>query len=159
MTKQETTRRRPNFFDLLFIVLILAVALVAYVLSHGQLGGTTDTTTRTYLVELPDLQPGMADCVSVGDTVTDNVKNYDVGTVTEVQVIPATATAFDEENGIYRQVALDDQINLMVTIQAETTETDTAVETVSGYTLRTGTSVSLTIGQLTAAGYILTVER
>lgn len=157
--EQKQTRRRPNFFDILFILLILAVAAAAYLLSHG--GGKTQQTAvvRSYVLELENLQEGMDSYLAVGDPVTDNVKNYDIGTVTKVEVQPYTGSVLDETAGVIKQAPIEGKISLLVTIEAETVEDADSIDTVSGYTLRTGTSVSCTIGQLTAAGYILLVER
>ncbi len=156
---EQKKRRRINFFDLLFVVIILAVAVAAYFLSHGSDTQGGKTVTRSYTLELTNLQENMAEYVAVGDTVTDNVRNYDLGTVTEVQVQPCETTVVDEEAGVVRQATLDGYITLVLTITVDTVETDSQITTDSGYTLRTGTAVSCSVGSLTASGYILTIER
>ena len=154
----KKTRRRPNFFDILFVLLIVAVAAAAYLLSHNG-SSQANTVRRAYVVEMNGLQEGMEDYVAPGDAVTDNVKNYDIGTVTKVEVIPYTIPVLDEEAGVLRQVPVEGQISLHLTIEADTVETDNSINTVSGYTLRTGVAVSCTAGQLSSAGHILSVQR
>lgn len=156
--EQKAKRKHPNFFDILFILLILAVAAAAYLLSH-QTPTTQDTTVRTYKIELDHLQTSMADCVAVGDTVTDTVRNLDMGTVTAVEVLPYTAAVSDEDANVVRQVPVEGYVTLWLTVEAETLETDTAIVTESGYTLRTGVSISCAVGTLVGSGYVLGIER
>ena len=153
----EKKKRRPNLIDIVFLLLIVGVVMVAYFLIHGS--DVENTVTRSYVVELTDLYPDMADAVSVGDSVTDNVKNYDMGTVTAVEVTPYTVVALDEANGIYRETEVPGKITLLLTIEAETTETEQTISTASGYELRVGTSVSCTVSGLTGSGYIIGLER
>jgi hypothetical protein len=154
----EKAKRHPNFFDILLILLILLAAAAAYLLSHQ---GTDSATlrTRTYRVELQGLRSNMADALQVGDTVTDTVKNLDIGTITALEVQPYTVGVTDEEAGVVRQVEMEDYVTLWITLEAETTETDSQISTTSGYVLRTGTSVYVSVGDLVASGYILDVER
>ena len=111
------------------------------------------------MVELLDFQENMLDSIQPGDKVTDNVKNLPMGTVTAVEVLPSQIQVLDEENGIIRQAERPGRYTLNVTIQAETVETETSIETVGGYVLRVGSFTSCTAGGTTGSGYILTVER
>lgn len=153
----EKKKRRPNLIDIVFLLLIVGLVMVAYFLIHGSDEETT--VTRSYVVELTELYPDMADAVSVGDKVTDNVKNYDLGVVTEVVVTPYTVTSMDEETGIIRETEVPGKITLLLTIEVETTETEQKIATISGYELRIGTAVSCTVSGLTASGYIIGLER
>jgi hypothetical protein len=154
----EKVRKHPNFFDILLILVILAAAAAAYLLSH-QGADTSTLRTRTYRVELQGLRDTMADAVQIGDPVTDTVKNLDLGTVTDVEVQPYTVAVTDEDAGVVRQVAMEDYVTLWVTLEVDTTETDSQISTTSGYVLRTGTSISVSIGDLVASGYILDIVR
>lgn len=155
----EKKRKHPNFIDIAFILLIAAVALTAYFLSHRSSANTIQTVPRTYVIELNNLEPHMADCVSVGSAVTDNVKNYAMGTVTAVEAMPYTISSINEDEGKYVQSEVPGKITLHVTVQAETIEDAKGISTDTGYSLRIGTSVSCTINSLTASGYIINLER
>lgn len=149
-----------NFWDGAVIVLILAVVVAAYMLSHGgKLDTREEVITRSYTIELNDLHEEMLDCVHVGDRVVDNIRNYNMGTITDMEVVSYTVGVTDEEAGIIRQQPLPDRYCLILTIEADTIETETDVQTVSGYNLKTGLSISCTINELSSGGYILTVER
>lgn len=152
------TRKHPNFFDILIILLLVLIAVGAYLLSHRDSAGQ-EVVTRTCTIELTDLEERMADSVAVGDLVTDNIKNYEIGTVTAVEVQPYTQGVVDEENAILRQEPTPGRVKLLVTVECDTVEGEQEIATTSGYTLRTGTSVSVSAGKLTGTGYILYVER
>lgn len=158
--EQKKARRRPNFFDILIVVLLLLVVLAAYWLSHRSAAPTAVVVPRTYTVELIQLKAGMEDYVAVGDPVTDNVKNYDVGTVKAVEVRPYTTDeSLDEEAGTYHQTPVEGWVNVLLTIEVDTVETENSVDTLSGYTLRTGVTGSFTAGTLSSRGVILDVSR
>ncbi len=158
--EQKKARKRPNFFDLLIVILLLLVVAAAYWLSHRSAAPTAVVIPRTYMVELIRLQEGMEEYVAVGDPVTDNVKNYDVGTVKAVEVLPyTTGESLDEEAGMYRQAPVEGWVNVLLTVEVDTVETDSTVDTLSGYTLRTGATGSFTAGTLSSRGVILDVSR
>jgi hypothetical protein len=50
-------------------------------------------------------------------------------------------------------------VTLWITLEVETSETDSQISTTDGYVLRTGTTVYIAAGDLVASGYILDVER
>lgn len=155
---ENSKKRKINFFDVVFILLILVAGVVAYMLVHGE-ETVQETRTRTYMVELTNIDEGMEKSVNVGDAVRDNIKNYDVGTVKEIEVLPYTLAVTDETQGVTRDVEIPGKVSLHVTIEVETTETASSVQTASGYDLKTGGSASLSLGTLRASGYILYVER
>jgi len=155
----EQKRRHPNFIDIALILVLAAVAAVAWFLSHQDAAPSQDTVQRTYVLELTGLRSSYADYVHVGDTVTDNVKNYDMGIITAIEVRPATTNLFDKEAKVHRDEELPGKINLYLTIASDTVETENQINTASGYTLRVGNWVSCTVGQLTATGYIVVLDR
>lgn len=155
--EERKKRLRINLFDIAIIILILLVAGAAYLLSHNDAGA--EVISRSYVLELQNLDASMADYVQIGDTVTDSVKNYPIGTVTEVAVVPYMATTSDLQNGVIRETEVPGKISLLLTVQADTTETQRDITTLSGYVLRTGTSVSCQVGNLVSKGFILKVDR
>lgn len=152
-------RKHPNFFDIIFIVLIVVVALAAYALSHQESAAVAETTPRSYVVEFSDLLPEMAEYVAVGDSVTDNIKNYPIGTVTNVAVLPCTRFTTDEETGIVQEMEVPGRITLYITIEAQTIDGEKQITTDSGYLLRTGAFVSCSVGGMTSGGYIIELQR
>lgn len=151
--------KHPNFVDIIFVILILAVALVAYALSHQESAAVNETTPRSYVVEFAGLDPEMADCLAVGDAVTDNVKNYAIGAVTNIDIQPYIVYTTNEEAGIIQETEYPGKVNLYVTIEAQTIEGEKQITTDSGYVLQTGAFASCSIGSLTCGGYIVALER
>ena len=151
-------RKHPNFFDIIIIVLIIVLALGAYWISHRE-GAGGSVRSRTYVIELRGLDETMAQYVSVGDTVTDNIKNYEIGTVEAITTTEDFMQVTDQEAAVVRQVPQEGYITLLLTVRVETEEDEKEIRTLSGYLLKTGTSVSVSAGSLTSSGYILEVER
>ena len=152
-------RKHPNWIDIAFVLLLAAVALVAYFLSHQTNNPNQNAVERTYILELTTLPENAADYIKVGDKVTDNVRNYEMGEVTAIEVKPAMSNVFDKIEKRHKDVEFPGKVNLYITVTAETTEDEDEINTVGGYTLRVGSWVSCTIGELTANGYIVVLER
>lgn len=150
---------RLNFIDIVFVLLIAALAMTAYYLSHRSSTEVLKTQTRSYVVELTDLEPFMANAVQVGDCVTDTVKNQDLGVVSAVESVPYTQRVLDEDNSVYVYKDVPNRITLLITIEAETLETENEITTASGYALRVGTFVNCAAGGLVGSGYILELDR
>lgn len=154
----EKKKRHPNFIDIIFIVLIAAVALTAYWLSHRG-ADSQDTVIRSYTLELAELTPEAAALIEVGAPVVDNIKNYPIGTVVQVELAPSTICVLNEEAMMYHFTEVPNKVTATVTVEVETVETERDLTTVSGYNLRVGTLVSCSIRELTASGYILYLDR
>lgn len=127
-------RLRLNFIDITLVLLIAAVVLTAYFLSHDS-SDEVNTVSRTYVIAFSD-----TGTVRIGDAVTDAVRGSHMGTVAAVEP--------DPDSGILR-----------VTVEAETVEDEKGVSTVSGCSIRVGTEVTCTIGSLTASGCIVGLSR
>lgn len=151
-------KKHLNIIDIILILLILAVAAAAYFISHRDVQ-PQQTVPCSYVIECYDLAESMADTVKVGDSVTDNVRNYYMGTVTKVVAAPCLQEALDEEEGILRQEEVPGRINLLITVQADTLPSDSAIYTDSGYLVRIGSEVSCSAGQLYCVGSIVGIER
>lgn len=154
----EKKKRHPNFIDIVFIVLIAAVAVTAYWLSHRG-ADMQQAVPRTYTLELAELTPEAAALIEVGDPVVDNIKNYPIGTVVNVELAPTTICVLNENAMKYHFTEVPNKVTAMVTIEVDTVETERDLTTVSGYNLRVGTLVSCSIEDLTASGYILYLDR
>lgn len=156
----KKTIRRPNFIDIAVALVIAAVALTAFYLSRDDSEGTpAPTVSRSFVVELTNLEPEMADCLAVGDEVIENERSQALGTVANVEVIPYTVYTLDQDAAVYRQSEVPGRITLRLTIETQVTETETQLVTPSGYALRVGNDVLLRIAKLYAHGYIVWLER
>ncbi len=151
-------RYHPNFFDILIVAVILLLAAGAWFISHRG-DAVAKTMPRTYVLEVSGLQSGMEAPIVPGCSVTDNIRNYDIGVVTAVEEVPSLSAVFDETSGTVRQTPTPNETTLLVTIQADTVESEKNVSTKSGYDLKVGKNVSCTIGGVICSGYILEVER
>lgn len=152
-------KKHPNFIDIILIVLILAVAAVAYLISHRGGGDVQTLIPCTYTIEVSELNEDMASCVKVGDALVDNVRHYAIGTVTKVEVVPYTVSVPDETAGVIRAVEVPGKINLLLTVEVQTVQNESSIYTESGYLIRIGTEVSCAGGSMYCVGRIIDIER
>lgn len=147
----------PNVIDVTCIVLLLLLAAGAYWLTHHNAGETK--LSRTYVIELNNLEPDMEELVTVGAKVEDNIKNYHIGVVEGIELTDYMIQATDRVNNVVKDVPLENKVRLLVTIRVDTVETESSITTETGYVIKTGNAVSVTIGDLSASGYVLEVQR
>ena len=90
-------RKRKMKFNIMDVLILLAVAAVAAVLLYvfvlsentpvDSLGGTP-TTKITYVVELTGIDDALSDNISVGETLIDAAKKMNIGTIVAVETQP-----------------------------------------------------------------------
>ena len=152
-------RKRPNWIDIAFLVVIAAVALAAYLISHQNSEAVASTVTRSVVIEITEVAPEAANTIAAGDVAKEITKNQVLGTVTSVEVAPMYEEVFDEDAGICRRAEVPGKATLLVTIQADTLETPDQISAASGFPLRIGTGVMCTIGGFYGTGHIVGVDR
>ena len=101
-------RKRKMKFNLMDVLILLAVAAVAAVLLYvfvfsentpvDSLGGTP-TTKITYVVELTAVEDGLSDNISVGETLVDAAKKMNIGTIVAVETQPYVYLGKNLTNG------------------------------------------------------------
>ena len=155
--EEKTFRIRPNFFDIVLVVLVIAAALGAYLISHG--GDDGEKAQRSYKVTLMGVADQNVDSVAIGDTVIDKVKNLEMGVVTDIEIEPATTTQLDKEAMILREVPMEGYSSVILTIETTTVESEYSINTTSGYLVRVGVEVYCSAGSLVAGGYLTEIER
>ena len=151
--------KRPNFIDIAFLVVIAAVALAAYFVSHQDSEAVASTVERNVVIEITEVAPEAADAIVSGDVATEITKNQILGTVTSVEVTAMYEEVFDEESGICRRAEVPGMVTLLVSIEADTLENDSQISSAGGFPLRIGTGVMCTIGGFYGTGHIVGVER
>lgn len=112
---------RPNLFDCVILVLVLAAAaaLVWLVLQPAETAHTTEMDSLIrYTVRLQSWPEGNGSMVQVGDELRDNSRGLKLGEVVEVQVVPSRLQALDQENHRYVQAELEGFEDVLVTVEA-----------------------------------------
>ena len=153
-----------NVFDIIIIVAVIAVAAILVVpkILPSQNGNATTAQTQdniTYAVEIYNLPLSTAQKIKVGDKLTDKVKKFEMGEVTDVQILPYKKPANDLENGRVLQSVVPDKYKAIITIKAEATENETSILVGGGYEVKVGSSVSVIGAGYFGNGFITEVER
>ncbi len=161
MDKKQAKKVKFNLFDALVILVILVAAVAVYLILQGSSddGVFAESSPISYTVEVTGLREGMEDTVSIGDEFQETSDGNTMGTVTAVEVIPYTVQATDEEEGVIRDQEVEGYSTLRITLEVQSVEPDSAIETTEGETIRVGTSVTMSNGTLLAKGTIIWMER
>ena len=162
MNSENTKTRRkwhPNLFDVVIVLLIVAVAAVLYFMLRPTAGNVVQTVPMRYTVEMLNLPEGTSKMMDVGDTIIDSSKNYGMGKVVEVKVIPYTVECDDVENGVTRQAVVPGYETVLLTLEANMVVTDSSITTEGGYLVRVGQSSKAKGDNYAATGYVVGIER
>ena len=150
---------RPNLFDIVIVLIILAVGAVLYLMLRPTASSVVQTTPMRYTVEMLNLPEGTHELMHVGDQVIDSSKNYAMGTVVDIQVMPYTVDADDRENNVTRQAPVPGYETVWLTLEANMVVTDSSITTEGGYLVRVGLSTKTKGDNYAATGYIVAIER
>ncbi|MCJ7856764.1 DUF4330 domain-containing protein [Lachnospiraceae bacterium NSJ-143] len=153
----ENKRRRINVFDIVIVIIILAVAFVGYKYLHREKIGETKTIRYTF--ELIDNYEGFSELINVGDDITDNVKNYYMGKVVEVKAEPYKKLVNDTVTGSVKESAVPGRERDIITVEAEVTEGGSDLKVNGYYTVKVGLEVAVKGNGYAGRGYILDIER
>ena len=153
----EKRRHKINIFDIVVFVVLIIVAAFGY--RYLNKGKSVNTNKIRYTMELTDNPEGFSKNIQVGDKITDNVKNYYMGEVVDVQAEPCKKLVNDTVNGAIRDSACEGKETDIVTLEANVTD-DGANYRVNGYyTVKAGLEVAVKGNGYAGRGYILTIER
>jgi hypothetical protein len=149
---------RPNLFDLVIIVLgvaVMAAIILVMRFSNATLG---ETVSMEYVIELQNLPEGTWENVQIGDTITDNVWNMELGTVVSVSTEPQTRSMGDTAGTHVYQSEVPGYENILIRLRSNMTDSESELATTSGFTLRVGTSVSAVGPCYAGSGYVTIID-
>lgn len=160
--KRTGFRLRLNLFDALVLIAALLVGgyLAWNALKPADNAGETPTASVVrYTVRFQKMLQGTGCLVGAGDELTETVKNYALGTVIDSQVVPNQTQSLDLESRRYINTSIEGYEDVLVTVEANATETDSALVLDGGYELRAGNTVYLRGPGYMASGPVLTIHR
>lgn len=135
-------RLRLNLFD--GIVLLLALAAAAFLLWRAVKpdtpvqADTVASSTVRYTIRFQRWAPGSESAIQPKDRIADNIKNYEVGQVVSAQAVPALVQVADRENRRWVWAELEGFEDVLVTVEAPCTVSDSAITVGGGYEIRVG---------------------
>lgn len=150
-----------NFFDVAIIITVAVVAIGVLGFYYTKQKKHVDTgKTIKYVLELNDNPKGFSESIKAGDALYDNVKNYYMGKVSEVEVAPNMKLGNDLVNGRIVESEVTSKEKVLITVEAIVTDTGSdLIVSGSSYDVRVGKEVYLKGNGYAGVGYILKVER
>jgi len=163
MERNNKFRLRLNLFDglvLLAALVVAALLLWSYLKPEPAVDTPAPTTqTMRYTVRFSRWVEGSSDMIEVGDVLTDNIKNYEMGTVVAVEPVPVETLLLDEESRAYVLSDFPGYEDVKVTIEAPCTVSGEAVTVGGGYVVRVGTTAYIRGQGYMASGPVISMER
>lgn len=152
---------RLNIFDVVIIAIIVLAAVVFLVWKYGSSSvlPTSDEQLLHYTIEITTLSEETGALIQVGDVVKDNAKNYAMGTVTNIDLVPATKLVPDYNNGCYVEAEIPNQVDAILELEAVAVESASSFTVDGGFVVRAGTAIAVAGPGYAGTGYILKVER
>lgn len=162
MENKSGRRISFNFFDIIIIVLVIALA-AGFVLfqKRGSSSGDAAAGMQTvqYQVEVTNLTADISDQIKAGDTIVDKIKKQEMGKVTAAEVYPMKKAAVNMETGDTLYSDVPDEYAALITIETECKDTGSALAAASGYQVRVGTDVSILGPGYGGGGFVVNVMR
>ena len=158
----EKFRLRLNLFD--GIVLVLAV-VVAGLLVWNHLKPETPeqdpaSSTLEYVVRFQRWPDSTVDMVKEGDKLVDNVKNFELGTVKSVEVVPATGEVFNENEKRFHRAEVPGYKDILVTVVSDSAfVAPDMIKLDGGVQLRVGMPLYIRGQGYMASGPVVSIER
>ena len=84
---ENTKKFNINFFDIVIILIIVCVGAGVYLFMNKDTA-VSNTKKLTYKIELTNTTPDLEDYIRIGDDLTENTKNYNMGKVVDFETIP-----------------------------------------------------------------------
>ena len=135
-------------FNIVDVILILAVIVVGAVGAKMFLGGgsSTDTAAETktysYVVMGQEVLDETADFPVVGGNAYNSSTSAYLGVVKEVATEEFTETVYDKDTSKFHKVPVEGYSNIYVTIEGPGSETEKDI-TVNGTTVKTGMELNV----------------
>ena len=149
-----------NVFDIVVVVVVLLVLVVGYAfMNRGSGNVAAATKTMRYKIEITEKPVGFSELVEVGDTITDNIKNYTMGKVVAVETEPYTDIVEDYEHGRYAEGSTDGLENVIITIEAQVSESESSLIVGGNYVVKAGKEIAVKGEGYAGTGHIISIER
>ena len=150
-------KKKFNVFDIIIILIILAIAAGAYTFTHRT--KAKETQLLRYSLELNECPEGFSQNIKIGDSLTDNVKNYHMGTITSVEARPCIRLGEDKVNGNMIESTIDGKETVILVVEANVIEDGPDFKVDGGYVIKAGKDISVKGNGYAGKGFILTIGR
>lgn len=158
----EKFRLRLNLFDGIILVLAVVVAglLVWNHLKPENPAEDPKTSSLEYVVRFQRWPESTVDMVKEGDKLVDNVKNFNLGTIKSVEVVPATGEVFNQNAKRFDRAEVPGYNDLLVTVVSDAASVGPdMIKLDGGVQLRVGMPLYIRGQGYMASGPVVSIER
>lgn len=162
--EEKKFRLRLNLFDGIVLILVLAVGAFL-VWRHFRSAPPPEENvgpavqTIRYTVEFSRWDEGVSSLIQVGDSLVDSVRNVDIGKVTAVEAVPASAMFLNQEKKVYELHTLPGLEDVRVTVESDGTIDERAVSLNGSYPIRVGQSLYIRGEGYVGSGPVISIEQ
>ena len=146
-------RARFTFIDLLIILVIIAAA--AFAVWRFAPDRSASGTKASFTVMLTAKDDAFLSAMHIGDKVYISNKEKDTGVIAKIEAKPAESLQFDSMDGKYVLSEIKNKNDILVTIEADASETDTMI-TVGSTPVKVGLEMPVRGKGYASMGYIVT---
>ena len=160
--KNEKFRLRLNLFDGIVLVLAIVVAglLVWNRVKPETPADESTTSSLEYVVRFQRWPDSTVELVKEGDKLADNVKNFNLGTVKSVEVVPATGEVFNENGPCFDRAEISGYSDLLVTVVSDSASVaPDMIKLDGGVQLRVGMPLYIRGQGYMASGPVIAIQR
>lgn len=157
MAERIEKKRKFNVFDIVIVIVVIAIAGGIYAFTHRT--KAMETQLLRYSLELNECPEGFSQHIKVGDSITDNVKNYNMGIITSIEARPSIRLGEDKINGNIIESTLEGKETVILVVEANVVEDGADFKVDGGYVVKAGKDVSVKGNGYAGRGYILTIGR
>jgi len=158
MNHQTAKKRiRLNFFDILLIVLVAAIAALGCIFLFSRLSKTTNDVEIEYTITIKDVSTDIHIMATPGESIVDTIRLGTIGEVVSFTTEPCKYTGFDQETQTIVETELKDFVNVLLTIKANAQKNEDAYS-VSGVRVAIGSQIYFRTPYYTAFGYVTEIN-
>ena len=156
-------RLKLNLFDGIVLTLAFCAAVVLGYLMFKpapvQQAEVPVANTVEYTIRFNRMLKGAGALIQPGDELIDTVKNYKLGKVVSVDVIPSQVQVVDQNEKKVVSVEVEEYEDAFVTVQGTGTMGDSCILLDGGYSLRVNAPVYVKGNGYMGSGPVVSIER
>ena len=152
-------KRKFNIFDVLIIVVLIAVAAVGYKMLSKTSEETVESVSDvTFTVEITNCENDLKNQIQPGDDIYDSKKGGYYGKVVDVYSKPSTSTVANTEDGNYELIEYQNRENVYITIKGTPTSMTDANIQFASQKVKVGTMAYLKSKNYVGYGYVIDLD-
>ena len=150
-------KKKLTIIDVLIILVLIIAVIVGCVYAIPKIINRAQSTTATFTVLIAAQEPGVADAMHVGDSVSLSYTDKDGGRLVDIQTQPAETMTFDSIAGEYKTETIEGKEDIFVTVEADVNASDTYIKTGETF-IRVGSQMPIRGKGYVASGFVISLD-